>query len=130
MKYSLDAQVHPLSSPSHIASTHERGRAAEEIAATYLTASGYQVLRRNIFTPFGEIDILAKQKDEYVCVEVRSRTRSSHTPPELSLNHKKYRHLVRSLLSLSQLHNRPTRIDLVTVEKGKVRRHFRNVGPV
>jgi putative endonuclease len=110
-------------------STHVKGQAAEDVAAAYLTVNGYRILRRNIFTPFGEIDILAKQQTEYVCVEVRSRSHHSPTPPELSLNRRKYQHLVRSLLSLHQLYNQPTRIDLVTVEAGRVRRHFRNIGP-
>lgn len=109
-------------------STHQKGLAAEDIAAAYLTASGYHVLQRNIFTPFGEIDILAKQQNEYVCIEVRSRARRSATPPELSLNRRKYRHLVRSLLSLPQLYNQPTRIDLVTIEAGRVCHHYRNIG--
>lgn len=111
-------------------STRERGNLAENIAAEYLQKSGYHILKRNLYTPFGEIDILAKQGKEFICIEVRSRTRKTPIPPELSLSVNKYRHLVRSLLSLPFLHNRPTRIDLVTVEAGRVQKHFKSIDPL
>lgn len=109
-------------------STRERGSIAESLVAEHLRQQGYHILKQNLYTRFGEIDILAKEGDEFVCVEVRSRNRQRpNLPPEISLGVAKYQHLVRSLLSLPFLHNRPTRIDLVTVEKGKVRHHFKNI---
>ncbi len=42
-------------------STRERGLAAEEVAAQYLLRTGYHILKRNLATRFGEIDILAKK---------------------------------------------------------------------
>lgn len=107
-------------------STFEKGRSAESIAAAYLQNLGYHILKRNLYTPFGEIDILAKQGSEFVCVEVRSRLRKDGIPPELTVSQRKYRHLVRSLLSLPFLHNRPVRIDLITLEAQKVRLHIQN----
>lgn len=112
--------------PAKPGSTRERGQQAETLVSQYLQKEGYHILQRNLYTPFGEIDILAKYKDEFVCVEVRSRTRESTVPPELSISRAKYRHLVRSLLSLPFLHNRPTRIDLITVEAQSIRRHIKN----
>lgn len=109
-----------------LSSTFEKGRAAESLVAEYLRHLGYHILKQNLFTPFGEIDILAKQGTEFVCVEVRSRTRNQSIPPEMSVSHRKYRHLVRSLLSLPFLHNRPVRIDLVIVEANKITRHMEN----
>ena len=117
-----------MSKPS--LSTRETGAVAEDVAAEYLQKTGYIVLKRNLFTRFGEIDILAKKNGEFVAVEVRSRTRKTAIPPELSVSRTKYQHIVRSLLSLPFLHNRPTRIDLVTVEEGKVQKHFRSIGPL
>lgn len=103
------------------------GATAEAIAAAHLTTQGYRILAHNIYTKFGEIDILAKEAQEYVCVEVRSRRHFGALPPELCLSWQKYQHLVRSVLSLPYLHNRPTRIDLITVENGSVARHIKNI---
>lgn len=113
-----------------LVSTRERGLAAEEVVAEYLQRTGHIILKRNLFTRFGEIDILAKKNGEFVAVEVRSRTKKSEIPPELSVSRTKYFHLVRSLLSLPFLQNKPARIDLVTVEQGRVKRHFRAIGPL
>lgn len=113
----------PQSKPT----TTQKGRKAEEIATLYLAHRGYTILSRNLFTPFGEIDILAKKNNEYVCVEVKSRTQTNELPPELALNATKYSRLVRSLLSLADLHNKPARIDVITVEGNRVRRHFKAV---
>ena len=117
-------------SESPLLSTRERGAIAESIVANHLRQQGYHILKQNLYTKFGEIDILAKEGDEFVCVEVRSRQRRRpNLPPEVSLSPLKYQHLVRSLLSLPFLHNRPTRIDLITVEHGVVRHHFKSIEP-
>jgi len=110
-------------------STRERGLAAEDTAAEFLRRQKYRILARNLFTPYGEIDILAKQGSEYVCVEVRSRHKVSHDAlaPEDVLTRSKYTHLVRSLLSLAFLQNKLVRIDLITVEAGKVRKHYQDI---
>lgn len=110
-------------------STRTRGQKAEELVAQHLKKKGWHILGRNIYTAFGEIDILAKEGKEFICVEVRSRTRLSSIPPEMSVSSRKYRHLVRSLLSLPRLHNQPVRIDLITVEAGKIMHHFRDFQP-
>lgn len=102
---------------------------AEDLAAEFLQRKKYTVIGRNIFTPYGEIDILAKSGKEYVCVEVRSRHKVSddQLAPEDVLTRTKYTHLVRSLLSLAYLQNKLVRIDLITVEAGRVRKHYQDI---
>lgn len=111
------------------ASTRERGQVAEDLAAAFLQRKKYRILGRNIFTPYGEIDILAKSGSEYVCVEVRSRHKLSNDElaPEDVLTRTKYTHLVRSLLSLAFLQNKLVRIDLITVEAGRIRKHYQDI---
>lgn len=104
----------------------QRGLRAEELVATTLKNLGWHILGRNIYTAHGEIDILAREGKEFVCVEVRSRTRQTAIPPELSVSQRKYSHLIKSLLSLPRLHNQPVRIDLITVEAGKIANHFKD----
>lgn len=110
-------------------STWQRGQRAEELVATHLLKKGWHILGRNIYTAYGEIDILAKEGKEFVCIEVRSRTGRTEIPPELSVSKRKYTHLVRSLLSIPRLHNQQVRIDLITVEAGRIANHFIDFNP-
>lgn len=52
----------------------QRGRWAETKAVWFLRAKGYRVLGRNIRTPVGEIDIVAKRGNLLCFVEVKART--------------------------------------------------------
>jgi len=49
------------------------GKNGEDAAANYLKSQGYQILFRNYKTRFAEIDIIAREKNTYCFVEVKSR---------------------------------------------------------
>src|SRR6476620_12199261 len=49
------------------------GRKGESHAARYLAAKGFRILAKNLATPVGEIDILARYKEFLVFVEVKTR---------------------------------------------------------
>lgn len=51
-----------------------RGRRAESLAALYLRLKGYRILARRVRTPMGEVDIVARQGDTLVFVEVKLRS--------------------------------------------------------
>lgn len=53
--------------------TKEKGNWGEDRVCEYLTMHGYRIVRRNFHTRFGEIDIIAKDEDTVVFVEVKSR---------------------------------------------------------
>lgn len=50
-----------------------KGRGAEDIAARYLEREGFRILWRNVRIGALEVDLVAKQEDLVVIVEVRSR---------------------------------------------------------
>ena len=50
------------------------GRRGEQLAASYLEGRGYEVVDRNWRCPQGEIDIIARDSDELVFVEVKTRS--------------------------------------------------------
>ncbi len=52
------------------------GAAGEDLAVAYLLLKGYHILERNFYFGQGEIDIIAKENDTLVFVEVKSR----HSP--------------------------------------------------
>lgn len=55
----------------------QRGRAGEEAAAALLEAHGYRIVGRNVRLPGGEIDIIARDGDTVVFVEVKARASAS-----------------------------------------------------
>jgi len=76
------------------------GRQGEDLAATYLEGLGYEVVARNWRTRAGELDIVARDADWLVFVEVRTRRAAgrSLTPrygsPEESVTPRKQMRLV------------------------------------
>ena len=50
------------------------GKQGENKAKNYLKRRGYQILETNYRTKAGEIDLIAKEKDCLVFVEVKTRT--------------------------------------------------------
>ena len=49
------------------------GKEGEKIAAAYLKINGYRIIEINFRCPIGEIDIVAKEKNDLVFVEVKTR---------------------------------------------------------
>lgn len=70
------------------------GRWGEETAAAYLRKCGYEVLARNARTPYGEIDIVAKQNDITIFVEVKTLTSSKNFFPEQNVTMRKREHML------------------------------------
>jgi putative endonuclease len=95
-----------------------RGRLAEELAARYLAASGLAILERNVRLPGGELDLVAREGDEIVFVEVRSRRRGSRYAPEATIDRAKRDRLARAAdawLSRRDLPLARCRFDVVAV---------------
>lgn len=80
-------------------SRREIGRLGEELAAAYLLRQGYQLVERNYHTRYGELDLICRQGDQLVFVEVRTRTGTSYGTPEESITRRKLRTL-RTLVSV------------------------------
>ncbi len=51
-----------------------KGRDGEDRAAAFLEKAGYRVVRRNLRLPGGEIDLVCRDRDVIVFVEVKLRT--------------------------------------------------------
>ena len=54
-------------------STEQLGRAGEEAAVALLRESGYEIVARNVRMPGGEIDVVARDGETVVFVEVKAR---------------------------------------------------------
>ena len=70
------------------------GKWGEETAAEYLTQHNYEIIARNVRTPYGEIDIIARQGDVTIFVEVKTRTSNKMGLPEESITPRKRQHML------------------------------------
>lgn len=103
----------------------ERGRAAEARAAAFLRALGYQILERNYRWRGGEIDLIARDGDCLVFVEVKARGSERFGLPEEHVTPEKRKKLVRT--AQRYLLEHPTdlavRFDVVALSRGRARLH-------
>lgn len=102
--------------------TRERistGKLGEAIAAEHLTGVGYQIIERNFRCPLGEIDIVARDHETLVFVEVRSLRTVNYGSPLESVGLVKQRKLSRVAeyyLNRHGLHQQKARFDVVAVK--------------
>ena len=94
------------------------GKWGELAAADYLNDHGYEIVERNVRTPYGEIDLIA-QKDGYtIFVEVKTRTSKVFGPPELAVTARKQAHMLSSAGHYAQQNEIDHwQIDVIAVEK-------------
>jgi putative endonuclease len=102
-----------------------RGREGEDAAVRLLEDSGYSVIARNVRLPGGEIDVIARERDVLVFVEVKARG-SQRFGSALAAVDARKRRTLRSLaadwLQIAAPGAR-ARFDVVTVEAGGARLH-------
>ena len=104
------------------------GRVGEDAAVAALAARGYLILRRNVRSRRGEIDLIAAQGSELVFIEVKTRTTDDRGRPFDAIHPAKQRRLVRlarAFLHGRRMEDRGCRFDAVGVyvtRDGRVRR--------
>lgn len=95
------------------------GAAAEEIAAAYLAAHGAEILERNYRRRLGELDVIAREGDTLLIVEVRTRSTNAYGGAAASIDGLKRRRIVRAAQQLLQqrrsLARLAVRFDVVVV---------------
>jgi len=65
------------------------GKEGEKIASAYLKKNGYEIIEINFRCPIGEIDIVAKEKNDLVFVEVKTRKSIALGYPEQAVGMRK-----------------------------------------
>ncbi len=70
------------------------GKWGEDAVAAYLARRGYEIVQRNARTPYGEIDIVTKQEELTVFVEVKTLTSSRNFFPEQNVTLRKREHML------------------------------------
>ncbi|HEY83405.1 MAG TPA: YraN family protein [Dehalococcoidia bacterium] len=95
------------------------GILGEKLAQDFLKKRGFRILETNYRCPQGEIDIIARDKDFLVFIEVRAKRGLEFGSPEESITPAKMERLRLAAAHYRQTHdNLPTswRIDVVAVE--------------
>lgn len=93
------------------------GRWGEEVAVEYLAQRGHVIVARNARTPYGEIDIVAKQGEAVIFVEVKTRTSNTMGLPEESITARKRQHMVAAAEHYAAEHEIDNwQIDVVAIE--------------
>ena len=99
------------------------GRAGEVKAVELLKKKGYKILEKNYKNFVGEIDVIAKDNDEIVFIEVKTRTNDEFGRPSEAVNLKKqekYYKIATEYLRRNNLEGMPCRFDVVEIENGQI----------
>ena len=99
---------------NHIA-TGEQG---EQMAAEFLQKQGYRILERRFRSKLGEIDIIAKQKEVFIFIEVKTRRSTAFGMPSEAVNYRKQTKIINTALQyLAFTHNQscPFQFDIIEV---------------
>ena len=109
------------------------GSIGEDIATAYLSTKGYQILMRNFhYSNFGEIDIIAKDGDVLVFIEVKANRTKNFGKPEFRVGPLKQRQIYKVAqvyMSYNHIRNTDCRFDVIGIEMGHNTNeitHFKN----
>jgi putative endonuclease len=97
------------------------GKSGEDCACRELERRGYAILARRYRSRFGEIDIVARQGETVVFVEVKARTSDRYgEPAEAVTLHKqtKVTAIAEEYLARNRLRHVPCRFDVVAISLG------------
>ena len=103
-------------------SKRETGLMGEKLACDFLAKNGYNIIERNYRCPEGEIDIIARQQDTLVFIEVRTKTSRKFGGPEESITPVKAARLRTLAARYGQNHDglpEAWRIDVVAIQMNK-----------
>ena len=99
---------------------HDFGRHCEFMARTYLEQQGYLILETNWRSGHKEIDIIAKEGEMLVIVEVKARKNEDFMFAEDAVDEKKIRNLIRATHNyiLQKGIDCDVRFDIITIILG------------
>ncbi len=95
-----------------------RGQRGEQRAEQFLCGLGYTILGRNYRCPRGEIDLVVRDRETVVFVEVRSHSQALFGDPLASINQRKQRRIAKAALhylSRFNLHDTAARFDVIGI---------------
>jgi putative endonuclease len=110
-------------------SSRDKGLAGEELARKYLKREGLKILDVNFHARMGEIDIIARDRDTIVFVEVKSAGGPAFGDPATWIPPRKQKRIIQASLvyvMAKGLAVAPVRFDIITVNPDKKVFHVRD----
>ncbi|MGC8765099.1 MAG: YraN family protein [Brevinematia bacterium] len=98
----------------------KKGRYFEKLACEYLIKKGYSLLDQNFSTPYGELDLIFKDGDILVIVEVKGRKKSKAFDIKRSIGREKVKRILKTTeiyITKKKIEFREIRLDAVFIEK-------------
>lgn len=99
--------------------TKVKGNQGEEKACEYLKKQGYKILEQNYRCKVGEVDIVARDEEYLVFVEVKYRKNKSHGLPQEAVNYPKQKKISATagyyIMTHHMKENVSVRFDVVSV---------------
>lgn len=94
------------------------GIKGEEYAANFLTENGYSIIHRNYRCKSGEIDIIARQDQTLVFLEVKARSSNLFGSPATAVTVRKQQQIARvaqEFLARENLFDTAARFDVISI---------------
>ncbi|MEE9446905.1 MAG: YraN family protein [Arenicellales bacterium] len=82
------------------------GQLGEQLALKHLKQHGLKLIEKNVRSPYGEIDLIMKENDEWVFVEVRYRQSQQFGGGLESVTPAKQRKIIKTAEHYIQLHHK------------------------
>lgn len=102
------------------------GKKGEKLAVKYLKKNKYKILEKNYKCPLGEADIIAKDKEDFVFIEVKTRAGDDFGAPSEAVDknkRRKYRMIAGFYLENAE--DSFIRFDVIEVINGNIN-HIKN----
>ncbi len=98
-----------------------KGAREEDLALEYLTARGLELISRNARAPGGELDLVMREKECLVIIEVRKRSNSRFGSAAESVDARKQARIIKATRGLisrePRLGKMPVRFDVVALDQ-------------
>ncbi len=99
--------------------TKAKGNLAEDKAVEFLKSKNYQIIERNFYSRFGEIDIIAKKDNILHFIEVKS---GENFEPIYNITPTKLKRIIKTLNLYLKKHkiNNPYQIDAIIIKNNEI----------
>lgn len=106
------------------------GAKYEIVAAEHLSRQGYEILERNYRNSYGEIDLVGKEDETLVFVEVKYRGTKNYGDPLEAVDVRKQRKICKTAFYYYVNHGYeegvPCRFDVIAIDADEKIRHIKN----
>jgi putative endonuclease len=105
------------------------GKEGEAAAVRFLKKKGFRIVETNYRTPVGEIDIIAKDKNVLVFIEVKTRADKTFGYPFEAVNARKREKIRKVALSFMKKYRRefPARFDVLSIIMKDGKKHIEHI---